>query len=268
MNLAVNPEAVIDWPGILRCPLCRGPLDPQGNETIECRPCRRAYPAHGGVYDLRLDPLRTPIIGTADTAAPVAGEAGGSERARAMRRNRLELHILTHMLSGQSASRVLLDVSCRRGRFAGPMQSATRLLIEADSEPESARAALDAALNPPRVAALTCDPDRLPFASESLDGVVCIRLSHHIDNPSTRESVLTEALRVAARFVVFSFSEPVSIPILWRKLRRRIDTFNPMPMREVRSVAERFDAGIAESVTVSPLGSRHRFVLLRKQGPH
>ncbi len=184
-----------------------------------------------------------------------------------MRRNRLELHILTHMLSGQPASQTLLDVSCRRGRFAGPMQSATRLLIEADQRPQSARTALLGALNPPRVAALACDPDRLPFADSALDGVVCIRVSHHVATTTRRERLLEEALRVAGRFVIFSFSETLSVPSLWRRLRRRPDTLNTMAPGRVREIAAGHGARVEESVTVSPLGTRHRFALLVKPSP-
>ncbi len=247
---------------LLACPLCSAPLEAEVADGIDCPRCHRRYPIDDGVYDMRIEPV------TGDGVAATADETPASTRrertGRIIRRNRLELHILTHMLSGQPASRTLLDVSCRRGRFAGPMQSSTRLLIEADRRPESSRVALRAALNPPRVAALACDPESLPFARGGLDGVVCIRLSHHVDGASRRERILADALRVASRFVVFSFSESISVPVLWRRMRRRPDSLNTMSPARVRDLVAAHDARIAESVTVSPLGSRHRFVLIEK----
>ncbi len=268
MVLSGVAEADPVLPGLLSCPLCIESLDDHGQDGVECPCCRRRFPLVDGVYDLRVDTDPSPDAAGYGDQPPSNYPAAPRQRTnRVMRRNRLELHILTHMLSGQPASQTLLDVSCRRGRFAGPMQSATRLLIEADQRPQSARTALHGALNPPRVAALACEPDRLPFADSTLDGVVCIRLSHHVATATRRERLLQEALRVAGRFVIFSFSEALSVPSLWRRLRRGPDTLNTMTPGRVRDIAAGHGARVDESVTVSPLGTRHRFTLLVKPSP-
>jgi ubiquinone/menaquinone biosynthesis C-methylase UbiE len=191
-------------------------------------------------------------------------ERAAADSGRHIRRLRNELHLVTRILSSLPFSETLLDLGCRGGRFSGPMQSAARLLIEADRHEAIARLAVERAMNPPRVAALTCSEERLPFMDESIDGVVCIRFSHRLDTDTQREKVLNEILRVSRRFVVFSYLEKASLPNLSRALRFRPATSGAMSTSRVAEIAAMHEAELRVEGIISPLGSRQKYVSLVK----
>ena len=64
---------------ILRCPACRGTLDPQPDaarlETLTCTACGRVYPVRDGVPVLLVDEATG---GPASTEQAAGGEAGGT----------------------------------------------------------------------------------------------------------------------------------------------------------------------------------------------
>ncbi|KAA3629068.1 MAG: methyltransferase domain-containing protein [Proteobacteria bacterium] len=252
----------------LACPTCRGALT-RTADGVYCEPCRHEYPFVDGIA------VMTRLPGLAPDSED--GEAGDVmlenqlrrdrqdlESGRRIRRQRRELHIVTAFLSELPASETLLDLGCRGGRFSGPMQSAARLLIEADRHIPVVRHAIGNAMNPARVAGLVCEPERLPFANGTLDGVVCVRLSHRIDGAGRRERLLHELLRVSSTFTLFSFSETNSLPNASRRIRRRPIHDGTMRVDRIAEIAESHGARIVHSATVSPFGSRHCFVSLEK----
>lgn len=245
----------------LACPRCHGVLGDHGDH-LRCEPCRRDYPLRDGVARMNVDDEDGD--GNDVLERHLRQEQAASESRRRMRRLREELHAVTDALCALPGSATLLALGCRGGRFSSPMQSATRLLIEADVHGAVVRHAVDRAMNPPRVAALACTPERLPFADDALDGAVCVRASHRIEGDRRREETLHELLRVASRFVLFSFNDTLSLPNLSRRLRRRAPHAGTMRHARVSEIAAAHGARVARGTIISPAGSRQHYVTLVK----
>jgi 2-polyprenyl-3-methyl-5-hydroxy-6-metoxy-1,4-benzoquinol methylase len=63
------------------------------------------------------------------------------------------------------------------------------------------------------------DLEKLSFGDCSFDTFVCFRFFHHLPNPEIRSRIVKELCRVASRFVVMSYFNPVSTAALERKFR-------------------------------------------------
>lgn len=180
---------------------------------------------------------------------------------------RREFRLLDRLLSSQPRSRALLELPCGGGRLSRAMAPYADLLIEADvafGQLEYARQNRDSAT---RQVWLTASALRIPFRDASLDGAVCIRLSHHLPHPAEREQLLIELLRVARRFVIFTFFDYHSLKNRLRRLRRPFDRKRPkytMTQADVRALAARQGAHVAACPALSRLGSGHRYALLVK----
>ncbi len=251
---------------LLACPACHGALE-HHSDWLRCVPCRRDYPLRDGVALMTGadESDAAPVDGESVLERHLRQERAAADSGRRLRRLRRELHIVTDTLCSQPASDTLLALGCRGGRFSSPMQSATRLLIEADRHEAVVRHAMERAMNPPRVAALACLPERLPFRDRALDGAVCVRLSHRVSPDSRREAMLHELLRVVSRFLLFSFNDAASLPNLSRRLRGRPAYGGTLRYDTVADIADAHGAVIAHRETVSPLGSRQQYVVLEKR---
>ncbi|GJL81703.1 MAG: hypothetical protein DHS20C01_13370 [marine bacterium B5-7] len=269
---------------VLVCPLCHSSLSEE-HQALQCKGCFKYYPILPDMVMMAPDQATlinpTDVTSSDDTDAPtgeiyddtikdqsfetISDELADAQSNHQIRRIQHELHIVTRMLSELPASTRLLNLACRGGRFSGPMQSATRLLIEADRNPQKIREAIDGAMNPPKVAGLNCDAFQLPFADDTIEGVVCARLSHHLKSESARERLLVELLRVSSGFVVFSFNDARSISCLSRRLRRRMDNNGAMDINDIHALCRVRGATVLDLETVSPFGSRHRYACIVKE---
>lgn len=267
-----EPPRIVDSPiarllELLVCPVCHRELQ-KSDGWMRCEACLRDYPLLDTTAVMN-EPPGDLNAGTESREEAILEKQLHRDReflesGRRIRRQRRELHIVTEFLSELPASEALLDLGCRGGRYSGPMQSATRLLIEADRHLPIVRHAIGKAMNPAKVAGLVCTPDQLPFADLGIDGTVCVRLSHRIDGATGRERLLHESLRVSSRFVVFSFNDAASLPNLSRRLRAKPINGGTMSLETVARIGELHGATIRQTATVSPFGSRHRFVSLVK----
>lgn len=144
----------------------------------------------------------------------VAGRAG-AYRDRSAQRTARELRLLRAVWPGHPGQRVL-DSPCGAGRLAAILGEFGVVRIGADRARAMLRASATAAPGDPLVQA---DAAALPFRARSCDGVVVFRFLHHLP-AATAKQVVTEAARVAERFVVLSFFHPVSLHGASRTLRR------------------------------------------------
>ncbi len=107
----------------------------------------------------------------------------------------------------------------------------------------------------------------LPLADRSFDCVASIRLNHHIDDVEEREQHVRELLRVADRYVIFTFFSFHSLKNLWRRARRPFNGKRPkrtLSLRRVRELGEENGFRLLMAPTLSKLGSGHRFALLER----
>lgn len=188
-----------------------------------------------------------------------ARERFGSARARS-RDPRLVARLLRR-LPGGAQVRSVLDVPCGAGRLrdpileAGAPDTADRLWFGADVSEEMLGAIPGRGGD--RVRA---DAAALPFPDDSFDLVVCCRLLHHLPEPSARQAVLRELVRVSRDLVVASYWDAASYQA-WRRrtrgpLRRRRgpETRHAVPWTEL--------AAELEAAGAAPVGRAHslRFV--------
>jgi len=98
-----------------------------------------------------------------------------------------------------------------------------------------------------------------------VDGVVRIRLSHHLPTPAERERLLTELLRVADRFVLMTFFDFRSVKNVLRRAWRPFDGKPPkhtMRTEDVQRLAAVSGFTVRSAPYLSFLGSGHRYALV------
>ena len=106
-----------------------------------------------------------------------------------------------------------------------------------------------------------------PLGDRAVDGVVCIRLCHHLPTAAERQRLLTELLRVADRFVVMTFFDYRSVKNLLRRVRPfdRKPPKNTMRTEEVASLGAVRGFALRRCPYLSFFGSGHRYALLVRE---
>jgi ubiquinone/menaquinone biosynthesis C-methylase UbiE len=115
---------------------------------------------------------------------------------------------------------------------------------------------------------MTASAFHIPLCDRAVDGVVCIRLCHHLPTQAERQRLLGELLRVADRFVVMTFFDFNSV----KNLLRRARPFDRKPPKltmttgEVAALARAHGFALRRSPYLSFFGSGHRYALLVREG--
>lgn len=264
---------------LLACPNCRAALEPRSDQLV-CGVCKSVYPIREGIPLLALMDEPEPEVKTHQgptrtsyqqeyQQVDAATEYNTKYEREMLKRwsTRREYQLLNRLLASQPRSRTLLELPCGGGRLSSAMAPYTDLLIESDvalGQLQYGRAHSDS--QTPQLW-LTASALRIPFRDASLDGVVCIRLCHHLPHPTERERLVAELLRVARRFVIVTFFDFHSPKNMLRRVRRPFDGKRPkytMTRDEVRHIAASQGARVAACPALSWLGSGHRYALLVK----
>ncbi len=284
MTSLPNAKAAAD-PGInaiaeiLVCPACAASLA-IGSGSIDCRGCGASYPLRDGIALLA-------IRGTSETwGEPQAHEQSASYQGEYQRVDRAAAYNLSyrqHLLKRQSTqrefkliqqhvarigrSRVILDLPCGGGRLTPAFADTADLVIEADiAHGQLLFNRAESTGKTPRVW-MTASAFHIPLRDDSVDGIFCIRLSHHLPTAAERERLLTELLRVSRRFVVMTFFDHHSLKNLLRRLRRPFDRQPPkmtMTTARVAELAKERGARLIAAPPLSRIGSGHRYALIVK----
>jgi uncharacterized protein YbaR (Trm112 family) len=183
-----------------------------------------------------------------------------------------EYALLQRLLGSQPHSQVLLDLPSGGGRLSGQLARHTELLVEADigfGQLLYGREQYDGRDQhgdggDDRVW-MTASAFHIPLRDESVDGVVCCRLCHHLPTVAERERLVAELLRVARRFVIMTFFDHHSVKNLLRRARRPLDGKPPKMTMTVERVGELAREHGAELVAYPPLSrlfSGHRYALM------
>jgi SAM-dependent methyltransferase len=107
----------------------------------------------------------------------------------------------------------------------------------------------------------------IPLRDSSVDGTVCVRLTHHLPTAAEREQLVRELLRVTRRFLIMSFFDYYSLKNTLRRLRRPFNRKPPkstMRKGELRRLAQDCGARLVESPALFLIGSGHRYALMVK----
>lgn len=185
------------------------------------------------------------------------------------RTTRRESAVLQKLLRRRPDSQTVLDVPCGSGRLSHAIAGFADTLIEMDlSAGQISYGRRYGRTGTPqlwvRASAL-----QIPLKDNSVDGAVCIRLSHHLYAREEKEKLLSELLRVSRRFVIFYFVDGASVKHMLRRWRDRLSgtsrKVNWMTRREVEEIAQRL-GGRVTACPASGLFQPHRYALIEKNG--
>jgi SAM-dependent methyltransferase len=273
--LAFAAPALLPILARLACPWCRAPIVREAS-GLRCTSCPAEFPEREGIVDLARR-------GTAETWG--AGDSAASsqryqeayaELERAQDYNRAyevrtlkrlstlrERHLIANLLRPTGRVGSLLELPCGGGRLSPSFAPWTELLIQADTGwGQLLHANRRPALSVPRVL-LAASGFHVPFRDGSLDGVACVRLSHHLPTSEERHRLLRELLRVARRYVLMTFFDHHSLK---NRLRQRTRKPPKMTMTcdEVGGIAREHGAELVAAPMLSWVGSGHRYALIAK----
>jgi SAM-dependent methyltransferase len=277
--IAQGNEDIVAIRSLLACPACADPLsvDP---DWIRCEGCDARYPIEDGIALLA-------VRGGSETwGAPQASPQGTAyqktfqEAARAaeynlqFRRRPLKLgvtpretRLIRRFIRRTGRSRAILEIPCGGARLTPAFADAADLVIEADIALGQVRYGRDTSrLAVPR-AWMTASAFHVPLRSGSVDGVVCVRLLHHLPTAIERERLFAELLRVSRRFVILTWFDRHSLKHLTWRLRHPFSRRARKPAMTTSGIAALARSGGARLVATAPLsriGSGHRYGLILK----
>lgn len=274
-----DPSTLFDR---LTCPICRSPLAAPEPERIVCRGSGHEFPVHDGI----------PLLAVLDSLPDSTGDRGAPQPAEEYQRQyadvdaaatynleyekrllkrmstRKEYRLLQELLSSRPHSSTLLELPCGGGRITPALAPHTDLLIEADiALGQVLYGRRNTQLQTPQFW-MTASANHIPFPDASIDGIVCIRLCHHLPKAEQRERLVAELLRVASRFVIMTFFDYHSFKNLLRRARRPFNRKPPkstMRVDEVADLARRNGARLVQYPALSYVGSGHRYALMVKE---
>lgn len=221
-----------------------------------------------------MDPVRPADEVRAGVRARWQGDDAGARYAirrfrdpRAALRDPMLVERILDLNGVRPALKPVLDVPCGTGRLRGVLERRGMRYVGVDVSPamlSEAAASGDASL-------VLADAERLPFADDSFDVVVCCRLLHHLQDEEVLESVVRELVRVSARMVIASFWDSGS----WHAWRRRVGLRRGEGPRGRRAVSKRalrrvFDesgAGIVDFHHSFRFVSQQTFAVALKRAP-
>lgn len=269
----INPAESNFFSQIAVCTRCKSDLE-QKSEDLVCTQCEHSIPI---VDDIPRFIELTP--GELDEQDPIEHRqkyehiyqspelAQGYNDSfitipRDRKRTKRELIILNTLLAMVNSTESLLDIPCGGGRLSAPLAGKTKNLINMDASLEQVKLALAVKTHTtPRFGA-SASALALPFKDKSIDGILNARLSHHLPSMVERAELLDELLRVARKFVIFSFTDINSTNTFYKKIRGKKPNPVTMSVSEIEAACTRHSAKLVKIMTVFRIGSRHRFALI------
>ncbi len=264
---------------LLACPECRDPLS-VGPDWIRCEGCDARYPIQEGValFAVRGGSETWGVTQDAEQGTDYQDEfqdiAKAADYNLQFRRRPLKLGVtpresllIRRCMRQVGRSRAILEIPCGGGRLTPAFADSTDLVIEADvaiGQVLYGRKASQARV--PRVW-MTASAFHMPLRNRSVDGVVCVRLLHHLPTVAERERLFSEVLRVSSRFAIVTFFDRHSLKHLTWRLRHPFSRKARKPAlskSEVAALAAANGARLVSSEPLSRFGSGHRYALLVK----
>ncbi len=182
--------------------------------------------------------------------------------------NRRERRLLKRWSTEIGNVRTALDMPSGWGRYLPFLEGLGAKVIEADYSYDMVAKSRD--LHPDHPAlGLRCFGHQIPCGDQSVDLVFSMRLSHHLVDAAVRREHLRELLRVADRWVVFSYFDHASPKNLLRRFRTWIGQTRKPPKStlrrgEVRRIVEESGFDIKADPFLFRIGSGHRLVLAKR----
>jgi ubiquinone/menaquinone biosynthesis C-methylase UbiE/uncharacterized protein YbaR (Trm112 family) len=255
------------------CTRCKSDLE-QKSDDLVCTQCGHSIPVIEGIPrfieltpgDLdERDPIehRQKYEQSLQSAELAQGYNDSFKTiSRDKKRSHRELHILDTLLGMVNSIESLLDIPCGGGRLSAPLAAKTENLINMDASLEQVKLAMAVQSHTtPRFGA-SASALALPLKDKSIDGILNARLSHHLPSMKERAKLLDELIRVARKFIIFSFTDVNSTNTFYRKIRGKKAKPITMSVSEIEVACSRHDAKLVKIMTCFRFGSRHRFALI------
>ena len=163
----------------------------------------------------------------------------------------------------------VLDLPCGWGRYLPFFTELGARVIEADYSVDMVWDSRRLHPGSPPLGGLRCFGHQIPLADRAVDLVFSMRLSHHLADPVLRRDHLREILRVADRWVLFTYFDHASPKNLMRRARTRLGLTDKPPKStlrrgEVRRIIAESSFEIVTDPFLFAIGSGHRMVLARR----
>jgi SAM-dependent methyltransferase len=184
---------------LLRCTLCRAPLQPAGTGGYSCTQCGHSFPLLDGVVR---------FVSPDNYAASFGFQWHHYHRTQLDREDFREAEDHFRMKTGlrpeQLQGKLVLDVGCGMGRFAEVATRWGAMVVGIDLSAAAEVAARNLADR--EFVALQADVFHLPFAPESFDCIYSIGVLHHTPDCEQAVKVLPQYLRPGGHFAVWLYS--------------------------------------------------------------
>lgn len=165
-----------------------------------------------------------------------------------------------------------LDLPCGYGRLMPILRKYIPRVFEADwSFPLLKIARENQRKNPSLKEAdayIRANALNMPFADQSFDLVLSIRLCHHIREYPERLTYVHELLRISRQWVVFTYFDYYSIKNILREIRKVLFGIRSkwtLKESDINQIAQEMGFEIFSSIPLSRVSSGHRYVALRKK---
>lgn len=136
-------------------------------------------------------------------------------------RHNAEVHLIDRVFASIPVCTVL-DLPCGNGRFSSHLARKGYAVSAADYSVAMLNLAeQDFGANKLNIDTHQEDIERLTFADQSFDTVLCFRLFHHFPDSLTRTRAVSELCRVAHNNVVISYFSPFSVTSIKNGLRAK-----------------------------------------------
>ena len=181
---------------------------------------------------------------------------------------RREKRIVRELLSGHAGADAVLDLPCGGGRLSSVIGEFTGTIIEMDIAAGQLLYGQRVSRCRAKQIWVKASAFDIPLEDNSVDGTVCMRLSHHLYTLKEKELLLAELLRVTRRFVVFYFVDSNSPKYLSRRIRKQFADLqydhNSMTFSELSGLSEKFGGRIVKCASAAPF-TPHRYALIEKR---
>ncbi len=153
--------------------------------------------------------------------------------------NRMEQRALRRILVRNGlAGKSLLDVPCGYGRFWANLDSLDIRLIGIDRDWQEVHKTIGLGLQGEGSRAACGDIFNLPFADNSFDSVLCVRLLHLNYSDAERLEILREVSRVSRRFVIISIYRFNGLHALMRRFNGTPGRLRLMTTEQLRELCQ------------------------------
>jgi ubiquinone/menaquinone biosynthesis C-methylase UbiE len=214
-------------------------------------------------HDLETHIERTKLENYDSTRGAEAYHADYQNKLHRKLSDRLERRIFDKLLPQIGACESVLDLPCGAGRLHGLLKEHSPRIIEADFSGSMLVLNREHHQNlDDRY--LRCSALAIPLGDQSVDLVVSVRLSHHINTPEGRRRHLEELFRVSRRGVICTWFSATSLKNLLRRARSVFNHKRPkntMHNREVSEIAAACGFRTTRTMPLAIVGSGHMFGL-------